>query len=60
MEAGCYRLIARNSLTLIAPEGFAGVFTLDAQLLSADARTPLSDDVSFRVEVKGAGGSKGE
>jgi hypothetical protein len=47
-----------EQLTLIAPEGFAGVFTLDAQLLSADARTPLSDDVSFRVEVKGAAAAK--
>ncbi len=40
-----------QDLTLSAPDGFTGTFTLDAQLLGADARTPLSNAVSFQVEV---------
>jgi hypothetical protein len=42
-----------NNLTLTVPDGFAGVFTLDAQLLGTDARTPLSEDVAFEVDVAG-------
>ncbi len=40
-----------SDLTLSAPEDFAGAFSLQAQLLGADARTPLSDRVSFDVQV---------
>jgi len=43
-----------ENLALTAPDTLSGVFTLDAQLLGADARTPLSDDASFEVEVAGA------
>jgi hypothetical protein len=42
-----------GDLTLSAPEDFAGAFSLQAQLLGADARTPLSDRVSFDVQVAG-------
>ncbi|RIA55508.1 hypothetical protein [Dichotomicrobium thermohalophilum] len=43
-----------KDLTLTVPDGFTGVFTLDAQLLGADARTPLGKEVAFDVEVAGA------
>jgi len=43
-----------EQLTLTAPDRFTGMFTLNAQLLGSDARTPLSEPVSFEVEVAGA------
>ncbi len=53
---GSWLLSASRSgdLTLSAPTEFADSFVLDAQLLGEDARTALSEPVSFRVEISGA------
>jgi len=40
-----------ESLKLTAPKSYSGDFTLEAQLLGEDARTPLSDRVAFEVRV---------
>lgn len=40
-----------DDLSLKAPESLTGEFTLKAQMLGADARTPLSDEKEFAVSI---------
>lgn len=40
-----------NGLSLSVPDSYAGNFTLEAQLLASDARTPISEPVAFQVSV---------
>lgn len=40
-----------EGLALTVPAGYRGKFDLTAQLLAADARTPLSEPVNFGVEI---------
>lgn len=46
-----------NDLALTSPDGFSGVFTLEAEVLGADARTPVSNSVRFEVSVEGVAAS---
>ncbi len=43
-----------DGVALSTPSAYVGDFTLEAQLLGADARTPLSDPVGFEVSVDDA------
>ena len=43
-----------DGVALSTPSAYAGEFTLEAQLLGADARTPLSGPVGFAVSVADA------
>jgi hypothetical protein len=43
-----------DGVALSTPSAYVGDFTLEAQLLGADARTPLSDPVGFEVSVADA------
>lgn len=49
-----------EGLELTPPESFAGEFTLEAQLLDSDARTPLGDSVSFDVSIAEASPSEAD